>query len=184
MNCEGFGRWLDEGLAEATGAEHRAHAATCARCARELRAIEEIEGLLASTPTPAPAGFTERTMARIATSSAALGRVPSPPPSPMAWWVRAASQPASALAATLAALMLWQRQALQAFAVHAVHALTPAMPPGPELSLGPAFQRPDVVLGLMLVMIPASAWLASALFRASERMVSARMAAARTPRRG
>ena len=179
MTCESFERWLDEDMPAATAAAARGHAADCEPCTASLRAALEIEALLATATRSAPAGFTDRAMARVAAADAAQRHAPIALPAPMAWWVRAASQPASALAATLAALMLWQRQALHAFALAATDRLASFQPSGPSLDLGPAFQRPDVVLGLALVVVPALVWAVAALFGWSDRLV-----VVRRPRRG
>lgn len=112
MTCESFDRWLDEGALDPGAAEARAHARTCTRCARALDAMLEIEAALANPPV-APAGFTDRVMARVAvTPQAAAPRavigMPAAPLLPPAfpWWVRIAMEPAVLLAAVVAALFV------------------------------------------------------------------------------
>ncbi len=110
MNCERFDRWLDDGRPAADDAAAR-HARGCDRCAAALGAALELEASLASTAA-APAGFTDRVMARVArtpqAAPAALRprHAVAPLVAPaMPWWVRAATQPPALMAVVLAALL-------------------------------------------------------------------------------
>ena len=103
MNCDEFTRWLDEGL-PGSNLRAEAHAAECARCAGELAAARELERLLADGPPAPAANLTGRVMARVA----AEPRVPVMAEDPVAWWIRAAANPACGLAALTAGLLLWR----------------------------------------------------------------------------
>jgi len=117
MNCELFERWLDDGRPEAERAAAEAHAARCASCAEALRVALELETLLAAPPAAAPPALTEHVMARIASAEATRARLPAAESPVLAWWIEAAAEPATVLAAALAALVLWQREALVAIGV-------------------------------------------------------------------
>lgn len=114
MTCHDFEQWLDKGMPEADATAARAHAAACALCTSMLAAAREIEGLLAAAPAGAPPPFTDRVMARVAAASALRAQEVdlAPIPSVLPWWVRAASDPAVVLAATVAALATWRIEAL------------------------------------------------------------------------
>lgn len=115
MNCETFERWLNDGLPVADAAAARAHVAGCPRCAAALHAAETLDRALrerfAFAPAFAPEGFTARVLERIARGDAAR-RLLLVFGDAMPWWVRAAAEPAAALACVLAALVLWQGAAL------------------------------------------------------------------------
>lgn len=121
MNCLRFEVLLDEGAPDALPAEALAHASTCASCAHSLERARVLEASLehhfASLASPAEqaslAGFSDRVMARVE-RGAAQERGGRTLPDALPWWVRAAAEPAVALACIVAALLLWQGGALLA----------------------------------------------------------------------
>ena len=151
----------------------------------------ELERALETPPPPAPAHFTERVMARVAamrpeartrgaeasvrsgSDLAALGGLATPA---LDWWVRAAADPAAALALVLAALLLWRAEALVPVARVGSDWLTAAWraasPPTFALSPG-AIERwmPHgvVALALALALMPALAWGSWRLYLWAER---------------
>ncbi len=167
MDCRGFEAWLDQGLPEgAPAAEARAHADSCPACAAALAAAREVDLALSAAPAPAPAGFAARVMERVERARTArwLGWAEA---DFLPWWVRAAADPAAALAVGLAGLVLWQWDALIRLASAASAALAhPAVAalfrwlggslPLPDLS---GLASPAVAAGLMLAMLPLG-WLA------------------------
>lgn len=185
MSCDAFEWLLDERGAGALPAEARAHAAGCARCARALAAATALERALAAHFAPGdaapPAGFAERVLARIAALERAA-RVTGGDDLP--GWVRAAGEPATALAAIVAALMLWQGPALTRGAralAAAAGPLADGLRQAGELpglaALGRAFALPGApawVGGVAAVaaLAPPLALVALALWRASERVVA------------
>src|SRR5262245_2618681 len=102
MNCAAFERWLDEGAPQDLAAAAQAHASQCARCAAAERAARSLELALSATATPAPAGFTERVMARVGGRAQAPALLPALP-----WWIRAAMEPATVLAMLAAGAVVW-----------------------------------------------------------------------------
>jgi len=117
--CSEFERWLDAGEPPALAPAMLAHAAACARCAGSLEAMRAIEAMLAAPP-PAPAGFDDAVMARVARVEAARVRV-APTwraafPESLPWWAIALQQPTMVLAAGVAALLVWRAPALLAVA--------------------------------------------------------------------
>jgi len=173
MNCEELERWLDEGMDAEGSAAARAHVATCARCAAMIDAADDVDALLAAFSTPAPAGFTGRVMARVAQSSEVAAYAAAR--SPFAWWIEVAAQPATALAALLAALVLWKRDALIAVAARFASNLDGALLRvlTTSLPIRAPFDRPEVLLGLCVAAIPAAAWGSWMLYRWTERFVRA-----------
>src|SRR5262249_31212062 len=135
----------------------------CARCAAELEAQREIEALLATPHVPAPAGFTDRVMERVAGIDARVRALPALAPG-LPWWVRAAADPAAVLAFALAALVAWKGTMLLALletlgarwgaaATGGIQSLVARVPVAPLAGLGA-----PVVLGLELALAPAVAW--------------------------
>jgi len=123
MSCRDVERWLDDGMPAAGADAARAHVATCAGCARALAAALALDRALAGAPAPAPAGFTDAVMRRVATTDRARARAawsPAPPEPALAWWVRAAAEPAAVLAFALAALLVWLGPSLSAAAAGAI----------------------------------------------------------------
>jgi hypothetical protein len=108
MSCAELRRWLDEGRGAEGAAPAHAHAASCATCAALLSAEEEIERLLMEPLPQAPAGFTERVMARLPARPVEVPLVVLRTP----WWLRATSDPAAVLALVLAGLLSWPGGAL------------------------------------------------------------------------
>ena len=89
------------------------------------------------------------------------------------WWVRAAAQPATALACVLGGLVVWKPEALQSAAAAALAWLQGAIST-PRLSLPTLphpYGDPLVQLGLALAALPFAAWAGWALYRWSERLV-------------
>jgi hypothetical protein len=176
MRCGELDRWLDDGMPESGGPAAHAHATSCARCAAAMRAALEIDSLLAAAAAvPAPAGFSGRVMARVASANEAYAHAPLLAPSPVAWWIRAAAEPTSALAMLLAGLMLWKGEAIisitTGLTLRLAHALTAAPVRMPTMAA--PFHRPDVVLGMLLAAAPTLAWAAWVLYHWTERMVLA-----------
>jgi hypothetical protein len=176
MKCGELDRWLDDGMPGSGGPGAHAHAASCARCAAAMRAALEMDALLATTAAvAAPDGFTGRVMARVASANEACARAPMLAPAPLAWWIRAAAEPHSALAMLLAGLMLWKGEAIISITTgltlrlaQALAAASPRMP-----AMGAPFNQPDVLLGVSLAAAPALAWAAWVLYHWTERMVFA-----------
>lgn len=174
-DCERFERWLDEGMPESTPAgsgrmavvpaEAVAHAAACARCGTALAAARELDTALARACAAAPAGFAERVMERVARAREARLAVLAESDA-MPWWVRAAAEPAAAIALALAALVLWQRAALSRFSASALQALgDPAVAAfvrrlaEPRFALDLSlFANPLVLAGVMFAMLPLAWW--------------------------
>lgn len=163
MNCTAFDRWLDAGSPAATAAAARVHARDCERCAAALDASLELDVALGVVPA-APAGFTDRVMARVAETPQAAAVIVAPlrvapAPEPFAWWVRAAMEPSMLLATTLAAmLMLWSGPIARGGLVVAA-ALNRALASG-------AATHPDVRVAwvISLAMLPTACWLGWRLF--------------------
>lgn len=164
MNCRDFEHWLDEGGPGAGAAEAASHAASCVSCARAQRAADSLESLLAAPPAPAPAGFTDRVMARVR-PAAPLSVAPFSPPMP--WWIRAAGDPVTVLALGLAAAVAWGWDGLWAVAAAARSALAGVGPPAalPDLA-------PSTALGLQLAMATLLALLAPGLHRMAARLAA------------
>ena len=188
MLCADYERWLDDGMPEGgLSRTARAHAATCARCASSLAAAHEIDRFLAAPATRAPERLTDSVMARvlaIESVRAEQAREAVVPGSfvfsrEQAWWVRAAAQPAAALAFTLAALVLWQRDTLNihanAMVANASGMLTRAFTNGLGIASVPglpeAFAKPEVMLGFAIAIAPVLAWTSASLWSWAERRV-------------
>lgn len=168
MNCERFERWLDSGTPDSDAAAARMHARDCESCAAALEAWLELDVAL-DVVAAAPAGFTDRVMARVAESPqplAGAARLPvaaSLPPSPFPWWVSAMMQPAAVLAAVAAALlagfgepMLRGVFAAQGWAAQALAGHAPA-------ALDPVAARV-----VALALLPSVAWMSWRIYRWSE----------------
>jgi hypothetical protein len=151
--CRAFDAWLDQGM---PGDTAPAHVSSCGRCARALEAALALERALAE-PMVAPPGFTDAVMARIASGSPALAGTTDMP-----WWLRAAAQPATALALMLAAVVMAGRGMIASWALAGQVALAEALARGvPGSLLGPlgglalpTFQDPAVRFGLALGLVP------------------------------
>jgi anti-sigma factor RsiW len=172
MTCERFQAWLDDGMPDATAAAHHAHAAGCAECQADLAAARAIETALERVSATAPAALTEHVMLRVrALESARMELLPTTGSLP--WWVRAAGEPAAALAFVVAALVLWQRQALMsATAALLLRAGETFASYGATLQavrIPESFTRPDVALGFSFALAPLLAWGSWRLWRWIER---------------
>lgn len=199
MNCLEFERLLDHCDPAALPAGARAHARACERCTHALARARSLERALVSHfsatlglgETP-PVGLTDRVMARVERGEARGVRWLALPDA-LPWWVRAAAEPSVALAALLAALLLWRGDALVATA----RAWAPAASSLPaqliglanatgltdlEQSLARAFiPGPDahwsIVAAMLVGLAPLLALVGYGLWRASERLVGAAGAA-------
>jgi hypothetical protein len=88
------------------------------------------------------------------------------------WWVRAAAEPAAAIALALAALVLWQRAALVRLSASALQALgSPAVGSflnriaEPRLTLDlSVFANPLVLTGVILAILPLAWWAGLAVY--------------------
>jgi hypothetical protein len=179
MNCDTFDRWLEAGMPAADAAAALAHSATCARCVAAL----EVERFLALDVAPAPEGFTARVMERVDAASTARAHARPAPLSALAWWVRPAAEPAAALALGLAALLMWQRDAVLGALVTVVMGvanlalqspmlLHPFVRPLTDWLAGVSVAQPVVALELALALVPAMLWGGRLLYRWSERFVA------------
>jgi len=156
-SCRAFEAWLDQGMPEPAD-DARAHGATCGRCARALDAAFVLERVLGEETVRAPRGFTDAVMARIALPSPAAGVAFAP--SDLAWWLRAAAQPATALALVLAAVVVAGRETITAWAVAGQIALAQSLAHGIPASLrepigaGLGFDDPWIRFGVALGLAP------------------------------
>ncbi len=136
MNCLDFDRTLDGIDPGDLPAGALAHARTCERCARALRAAQALELALARTlaaPAPEllrtmssalPADFADRVLARVQARDART--VLFTEPGPLPWWLEACAHPASVLACSVLALVLWKGRMLEAFMRSTVGDASPA----------------------------------------------------------
>lgn len=156
MTCRELERWLDDGGAPERYVEAMAHARICAHCSAALGTMDELETLLSTRTTPAPAGFARRVMARVAMTPQVRARIPVTELLPffqtVPWWVRLALEPASLLAILLASVLVWRGDMLFALAssgaVQLAAWLAQALPP-PGAVQPPALQ-PDPVATMWL----------------------------------
>lgn len=172
MNCERFERWLDEGCDERAGTQARAHVRGCPRCASAFEAALELEVAMGAAPL-APAGFTDRVMALVAASpqpAADAGFAPVPAPvralaelSTLPWWVRAAMEPATLLAAAVAALLLGLGGSLFQGASLVGGWLSHALTTAPPL-FAPLTQDSRVMMVVALALAPSVAWASARLY--------------------
>lgn len=123
MTCADFDRWLDDGGSDREAAAPRAHAGGCARCAAALAAMVVMETMLARPTARVSGDFTDVVMRRVAVAEKLLrepgsqsARTRATPPV-FDWWVRAAAEPASVLAAIVAALLVWQGEVVRQAAI-------------------------------------------------------------------
>jgi hypothetical protein len=180
-DCARFARWLDDGSPAAGTSAHEAHAAGCPACAAALAAARALDRALERALAAAPDGFAERVMARVA--RARRTRLASwAEPEALPWWARTLTEPATMLATTLAALVLWQYPLLARGATSAWRLLTgpavsgllrlPGMPT--ELPGLTAFADPYVMAGLALAGLPLAWWVGLAVYRWSGEAVEPR----------
>jgi hypothetical protein len=192
IDCAEFERRLDAGEDPAHDPALLAHANSCAACAAAWAAMAEIDAWLAAPVTAAPAapaGFTDAVMARIEHPAAA----PEPAtPEDLPWWIAIFQQPTVALAAVLAAFVIWQGGLLVAAAgaaagwlvtsgtavansVSARLAALPGLPAAPPALLA---EHPIVTIGLALGLAPLVALASIALSGWVTRWVTRRVLAA------
>jgi len=180
MNCDTFDRWLEAGMPAPDAAAALVHSATCARCAAAL----EVERFLAHDVASAPEGFTARVMERVEAATSARVHARHAPLSALAWWVRPAAEPAAALALGLAALLMWQRDAVLGALVTLVMGaanlalqspvlLQPFVHPLTGWVAGVSRTQPMAALAFALALVPAMVWSGRLLYRWSERFVAA-----------
>jgi hypothetical protein len=173
MNCGDLQRWLDEGAPAASADAAQAHALVCAACERALRVAIEIEGLLEAGPPPAPAGFSARVMERVqeAPRLALLAQVPALP-----WWLRAAAEPACALALVTAGLLTWHMDLLWWLAQAAAGWMRWVVPRAPSGNiLGQWLPGASGLAGALAVaLLPIAAVASWAIYRWMERAVALR----------
>jgi hypothetical protein len=180
MRCAEFQAWLDEGMPWRAGGAGGEHARDCARCAESLEAARAIEALLALEPPPVPAraAFTDRVMARVQALERLHARTRATAPSdPYAWWVRAAMEPASILSLFLAALVVWQWDAVLTLARTTIASaatidLSGILARVAALTGYIALDRPELALGVNATLVAALLWLAYALYRFTERLLT------------
>jgi hypothetical protein len=185
MNCERFERLLDANGPGDLPADVLAHANACARCARALAAARSIDMLLVtSSAVKAPSGFTDRVLARIRLSPAAAPARALPqlaaPFDPLPAWIRIASEPATAGALVVAALVMWQaprllqigRMIAATIAARATGGgalIDPTLWPS---ALRAATGNDAVQLALVVTGCSLAPLVAFSLYRLSERMVA------------
>jgi hypothetical protein len=156
-SCREFERWLDDGMPAAGQEVARDHATMCGACARLLGVAERLDGALAMSTPPAPAGFADAVMARILAPAPKPVRVRGTLVDPLPWWLRAAAEPATVLALTLAAVVTWAREWLWSLGTAVLVAWgTPARPVAPQAM--PPWERvladPIVQSGLWWGVLP------------------------------
>ena len=173
MNCSDVKRWLDAGMPPESQARARGHAAGCPRCAASLHAQLQIEALLSGDThgrPEAPPGFVDHVMAQVLDADRSAPRMELwPAVSPVPWWIQAASDPATALACVLVALLAWRidwladlvRLATGQGNLFLTQSLSPAWS-----AMG--LDRPAVTLGLEFLLVPALAWGSFMLYRWTE----------------
>jgi len=150
----------------------RSHARDCAHCAAALEAALELEAAMASAPA-APHGFTDRVMARVAETpqlsareARHFGVTSLPIPAPvLPWWVRAMQQPATLLAAALAAVLVGWGDALfrgsNSAAAGFATFLATASAQVPAASL---LADPRVALAMAIALTPSLLWASRRLY--------------------
>jgi hypothetical protein len=193
MSCEAFERRLDEEGPESASAAFPGHVAQCARCRAAWIAARGVEAVLSAVPPPAPPGFTDRVLARMAQADEMRARAKGISAGALPWWVRAAAQPATLLAALLGALVAWRPDALLSFGVAAAEAMTARWAQGLGVEvllrslLGPEvaapFADPAFRLGLALGLVPLVMMGSRVLFQWLERRVAGALSS-RLPRLG
>jgi hypothetical protein len=195
MTCGSFERWLDQGMPQPITEGMREHARSCQRCARKYASATELHlaldtafgrsgespsAFISSFPpiTLREDQFTERVMSRIEGVEKARSSVATMPLLvPVAWWIRAAAEPASALAMVVAGLLAWQRDALLSAGRVAVSRVSEiavtrldswSVPPWIDPA---AVSGLEVQIGLAAAFLPLLFMACNALFRWSERTV-------------
>ena len=119
-------------------------------------------------------------MARIRTSAVRPLAWPHIVRSPFAWWVEAASDPSTALAALIAGLVLWQGRSLLGGAAMLVTRTVASLRPLEHLPLPAAFDLSHSVgWAIMLVTAFAATWGSWVLYHWTERTFATTAARAR-----
>jgi ABC-type enterochelin transport system permease subunit len=148
MNCTDLHQWLDDGRPEHALPQMQSHIATCLSCDQQLRAAIELDQLLGIVvPATVRPGFNDSVMQRIHASDK-LEAV-----------VQIFAEPIVPLSLALAIVIAFQRRALAGIVM--------------QLStwhLAP----PDVTLTMTFAIAPLLLALSWLLFRACERMTTAR----------
>jgi hypothetical protein len=163
MSCRKIERWLNDGMPPDGASRARRHAAACAPCAALLAEELRIEASLARAHEPAPDGFADRVMRRVAATAQEPLLLP---PVDIPWWTRAISEPASAAAFLLAIFLIWRFEAAWGAAVTAGQASALAVTWfGTRLGLLGADLDPAARASLWLGAAPALGLFAIALFR-------------------
>ena len=193
MNCLEFERLLDSGEPARLPMAARSHARECARCERSLararsleRALERHYSSILASGEDVSASFADRVMARVERGEARGVRWLALPDA-LPLWVRVPAEPTVALAAALAALLLWRGDVLfaavrawtpdLALAPARVAALVNATDLGPPLHvLATAFVPSSgahwsVVAAMAIGVAPVLGLAAYAMWRACERLV-------------
>jgi hypothetical protein len=162
VTCGAFERWLDEGADDDRAPAMRAHAAVCARCGEMLAGMDAIDRWLAEPP-PAPTGFTDVVMNRIArlehVRPAAWTRAPA---DALPWWAAILLQPAVVLAAVAAGLLIWRGDVLLRLALAGASWLSVAIPAASGHALdqlaalvGADRAAPRAGLGMEQLLVPS-----------------------------
>jgi hypothetical protein len=184
MNCGRFEQLLDANGPGDLPADALAHANECPRCARALAAARLIDAaLVSSSAARAPAGFTDRVLARIR-----MPEVPVPmraiprfavPFDPLPAWIRFVAEPASAGALVVAAMVVWQAPRLLelgraiASTLAARAAGDAVTAPGLWLSMTQVATADDAVrLALVVTGCSLAPLVAFSLYRWSERLAA------------
>ena len=194
--CAGFERWLDEGNDTAAAA----HAAACPACSPRWVAERAVSALWAGA-APAPrADFVERVLARVAVTPQEVPPVVTAKASaalrPLAaieaamvrealpWWIRAAAQPACALALALAAVvaaffpqLLGVARDFPQWSAGAVSVLTGAIAPWLGRADSIVGRDPVAGAGVALALVPLVLVVSTALFRLGASLTTVRFAA-------
>jgi hypothetical protein len=132
------------------------------------RDLDEFLARTAATPPLAnPDRFVDQVMRRVALEP----RRALQPAAALPWWVRAAADPAAALACVLMALVLWKPTALATLAQAATGWRIPSWLPTAWARPILAPDRPAVTLGLEILGSALLAWGSLHLYRWTERLV-------------
>jgi len=131
-----------------------------------------------AAPPSAPAGFTDRVMARVDVT-AQLAASPAPRVSwrearnlsALPWWVRATMDPAMVLATIVAgASLAWREQLLQ-FGDDLLAGAT-RLSPGATAPWAAPLQDPRVMLVVTLALAPSIVWMSVRLYRWGRRLTA------------
>jgi hypothetical protein len=160
VDCRGFELWLDEGRPEARRREAEAHASACTTCAALSLADAELDVALEARVAPTPANFTERVLARVATSDRAAGPLPIDPELLLPWSVQLLREPAALVGLAFGAI--WAGSG--PFLVPAIRSAVPTVLGALSTAAGhhPAASSPLVILAVTVPLAAGAAW---ALYR-------------------